>query len=277
MTGELSIRGFWDGIDFQNSVSIENLLRGAVIQFAGGGADTRAGVAISTGSSRFKIEESLIQNNLNNGIVLNIRGSVLGEFTSNRITNNQNAGVVSVVLLEQLSGNSDFTGNDNAELDVPRNTIDVPVSIPNLGVPLSWGGITMNRAALTIEPGVDIKMLSGASIIVGGVVSAQGTASEPIQMTGVSELPGSWNGFNLSGRGAKTFDHANISFAGDIGTENGAVVVNCSADAAATVAISNTDIADSASWGINLIGQGCQTEFDNNTFFNNALGNINVP
>jgi len=90
-------------------------------------------------------------------------------------------------------------------------------------------------------------------------------------------LPGSWNGFNLSGREPKTFDHVNISYAGDVGTDNGAVVVNCNPDAAATVTINNSDIANSASWGINLIGQGCQTEFDNNTFVNNALGNINVP
>lgn len=277
LTGELSIRGFWGGVDFQNSTSNGNLLRGAVIQFAGGGTDIRAGVGISVGSSRFKIEETLIQNNLNNGIVFNINGSVISEFTSNRITNNDNAGVVSLDLISSLSGNSDFTGNDNAELDIPRNVLDVPVSIPNLGVPIKWNGITIVRAALTIEPGVDILMINGASVIVDGVLSAQGTADDPINITGTLNLPGSWNGFNLSGRGQKTFDHVNISFAGDIGTGNGAVVVNCNPDAGATVAINNTDITDSASWGINLIGQGCQTEFGNNTFFNNALGNVNAP
>jgi len=257
LTGEVALPGYWGGVEFQQSTSPGNLLRGAVVQYAGGSE-----------TNRFQ------------GISFNLSGTIIDSFQGNRITENERVGIVSLNLLPTLDGNSEFTGNTLDKIDVPRSQYDRPMRMPNLGVTLDWTGVSIMRASLTIDPGVELIVVGGSEIRVDGALSVNGTENEPISLRAKSpELgPGNWSGFLLSGRGDKTFNHVDISHAGAAGETNGAIKVDCRQGVNAKLQIDNADITDSASWAIFIEGEDCDTVLgDNITYFNNALGNVNAP
>jgi len=195
LTGLVNVPGYWGGIEFKNSTSRGNLLRGSVIQYAG---DVGTGAALTVvigGKSRFRMEDTLVRFSRPNAINFNFNGTVIDSFQGNRITENENIGAVSLDLLKSLDGTSEFTGNDVDILDVPRNQYDFPITIPDLGVPMD------------------------SVIRVDGAITANGTANDPILIQAVrsSRVQGGWVGFQLSGRGDKTFNHMSLNYAGQAG------------------------------------------------------------
>jgi tetratricopeptide (TPR) repeat protein len=76
---------------------------------------------------------------------------------------------------------------------------------------------------LIIAPGTTVKLGSGVSIIVDGVLDAAGTSSEPITFTSTSGTSASsWEDIELNGSGASgsTISYANIQYAYEIDVEN---------------------------------------------------------
>jgi len=147
-------------------------------------------------------------------------------------------------------------------------------------VVLDWNGVAITDASLTIEAGAKLNMLPNSEIRVDGAVTVAGTADKPveIQPTFSSRVQGSWQGFQLSGRGDKTFNHLNLQYAGLAGLENGAIKVDCRVATGTTVQIDNSDISESASWGIFINGDECSTDIGENVrYLNNRLGDSNVP
>lgn len=278
LTGEFTIPGYWGGIEFQGSRSAGNLIRGAVVQYAGG-ADTAAAINITTQASRFRMEDTLVRFNRNMAINFKFIGVVIDRFQGNRITENDSVGFVSIDIMQSMVGNSEYIGNvDNVFSVSSRGYTNVQLTIPNLGIPLSWNGVQINRGSLTIEPGVEFRMVPVAIVDIDGSFIAEGTAEQPILMLGRLANAGSWRGLRLSGRGDKTIKHMNMTYAGDELEDTGAIEVVCTLESAANFSIDHVDITDSASWGIFVKGDGCSTEVGENlTFFNNALGGINVP
>ncbi len=277
LTGEFNIRGHWGGINFQNSMSTGNLIRGAVIQYAGGEITTRAAIAITQGKSRFRVENSLIRFNKNYGFGFNFDLSVIDGFSGNRIIENDITGFVSADLIKALDGSSEFIGNDKDQIDIPRNSYRIPITIPNLGVPLRWNGVFLSNASLTIEPGVEVTMLDSAVLDVEGAVSVEGTLEQPITLTGSLRNQGHWDGFLLSGSGDKVFDHVTISYAGNNQATGGAIKLVC-APVTSTLSVDNATLTDSASWAIFVEGEGCNTVIgESMLYLNNALGNVSTP
>jgi len=279
LTGEVDIPGYWAGLEFRNSRSAGNLVRGTVIQYAGGPNSTDAGIASRLGPSRFRIEDTLVRRNQTIALDFNSSVIILDSFRGNRITENDSIGVVSMDTLPSLAGNSDFTGNVSDTLDVPGSTYsNVQHTIPDLGITLDWNGVTIERGSLTIEPGANLSMVPGAVVDIDGVFSAIGTVEKPINIVGSLSTTPSWSGLRLSGKGNKTLAHVNITDGGEPRPDSGAIDISCTVQAAAKVSIDNVQISDSAGWGIFIGGQGCVTEIGENiTYFNNALGNSSIP
>lgn len=279
LTGNVSARGAWGGVEFQNSTSVGNLIRGTVIENAGGG-DSLAAVAVTVGASRFRIEDTLVRNNLAQAFHFVFDNIVIDAFDGNRITANESVGQVNLPMLNNLAGNSDFSGNDNDELDIPRNRFsNVQISIPDIGIPLRWNGVFISRGALTIEPGVEFRMVSNSLVDVEGAFAAIGTEEQPIQMTGDSNTTQpNWAGLRLSGRGSKSLSYINLVDAGSASPQAGAIVFDCAAGGDAQLSMDNADISFSASWGVFISADNCDRAIDDSvTFFNNALGDINIP
>lgn len=279
LTGNVANPGYWGGIEFQDSTSVGNLLRGAVIQYAGGTQSTAAAISARQGRSRFRIVDTLIRHNQNMAINFNFNEHIIDQFQGNRITENDSVGAITLELASAMGGNSDFTGNLDDVVDIPRNGYDdVQFSMPDLGVPYSWNGVTITRGTLSIEPGTEIIMISDALVDIDGVFEAIGTADKPIVIRGGGPNDDNWKGLRLSGRGDKTLNHVNITNAGASEPNTGAIEVVCSVQNAANFSIDNAEITDSNSWGIFISATGCNTEIgDNVTYFDNILGNVRIP
>jgi len=279
LTGELSVMGHWGGVEFRGSASVGNMLRGTVIQFAGGG-DSLAALSATQSDTRFQIEDSLVQFNQKQAIDFGFNNTTIDSFRGNRLTDNESIGAVNVDLLESLAGNSELTGNTNDVMSVPRNRFsNTHITIPDLGIPLSWNGINLTNGTLSIEAGAQFEMVSNSVVEVDGVFSAIGTAQQPIVMNGRSNTTRpNWAGMRLSGAGSKTFNHVKLKDAGSASQNTGAIDVTCTVADAAKLSIFNTEIANSASWGIFVTGTGCDTQIGENvTYINNASGDFKLP
>ncbi len=278
LTGSISSRGYWGGVEFQNTLSPGNVIRGAVIQFGGGG-DVLAAISAINGASRFSVVDTLVRFNEKQALSILSDSTIVGEFRGNRITDNDAIGVVPLDLVKSLAGNSDFTGNIEDLLDVPRNIYsNRQITIPDLRVPLSWNGVTITNGSLQIDPGVKLEMVPDSIIDVDGSFNAVGTADNPIMLQGISTTTQpNWGGVSLKGRGDKTFNHVNIVNGGDSSPDSGAISWICRSTDSATLSVDNAEISFSESWGILVSADGtCTAEIGENIIYiDNALGEIN--
>jgi len=265
LTGNVNVPGSWYGVEFQNSMSSGNLLPGTVVQYAGGG-DSLAGISAILGRSRLRIEDTLIQFHEKRALHFSVNDTLIDEFRGNRITANESIGQIVFELIPSLAGNSDFSGNEDPEIEVPFNTYtNVNFTIPNLGVSLRWNGLTMVQDSI---------------ISVDGTFNAVGTAEQPIVMHGINTSTDPfWGGVALSGRGDKTFNHVQVLDSGDReSASSGAIEIMCSPESAATISIDNAEITESVTWGIFISGQGCDIQIGENViYFNNSLGDLRLP
>jgi len=278
LTGEFAIRGYWAGVEFRGSRSIGNVLRATVVQYAGGG-DTGGAIDVSKRNSRLSIEDSLLRYNSIRALRLNQVGLTIDSFRGNLITDNDAVASVSLPILASLVGNNEYTGNVDNDLGIGSNRYtDVHITVPDLGIPIRWGGVQITKGSLSIEPGVKFNMRSAALVKVDGEFSAIGTADKPIVFKSEITEPGAWNGFLLSGRKDKTFNHVTINYAGEDRPDTGAIEVVCTPENPVKFSIDNVEIADSSSWGIYVDGAGCTTEIgQNNTYPGTALGTVRLP
>jgi len=245
LTGEIKLAGYWGGVEFQGSRSRGNLLRGTVVQYAGG--DTLAAIDVTERNSRLRIEDTLIQFNRNRAVRFREVGLIIDAFRGNLIRDNDYVGSLSLEIVESLAGNSKYTNNLDNFFGISANRYtDFQITIPDLGIPIRWNGVQITQGSLTIEPGVEFIMVAGALVKVDGSFSAVGTV--------------------------------NIQYAGDDRPDTGAIEFVCTPDNPAKLSVDNVEIADSESWGIYLTGEGCSTDIgENNTYPGTNLGTVRFP
>ena len=160
----------------------------------------------------------------------------------------------------------------------------------NYGVPyFSYGGVLVGDSTtdptLTIEPGVEIQLASGARFSIGwnapGAVRAMGTVAEPITFKGEADRPGSWIGviFGYFADSSSLFDHTVVDYGGELDPWV-AGSVHFYADPGPV--IQNSIIRNSAGCGVIIVNQPpWSTDFTapalGNTFTNNAGGAVCGP
>lgn len=276
LTGNISARGHWGGIELQNSISSNNLIRGAVIQY-GGGDDVVA--ALSATGSRFRVVDTLMRFNEKQAFDFRLNNTI-DEFSGNRITENNSIGAAPPDLLASLAGNSDFTGNIENLIDVPRNNYrNIQITIPDLGVPLSWNGINMDNGSIQINPGARLEMVPASTINVDGGFTAIGTTENPIVIQGSSSTSTpNWSGIRLAGREDKIFNHVIIVDGGDSSLNSAAIQWICRSADAVKLSVDNAEISFSQGSGISILAEDpCTAEIgDNINYFSNARGDINI-
>lgn len=152
----------------------------------------------------------------------------------------------------------------------------------NVTVPTTWSGnisvcATIDvQAALTIEPGTVISMCPGAGINVEatGSLSAVGTATSPISISGEVNSAGYWRGINFSSNNPNNqLAYVTIRDAGSYWAWDYAnVYVNTQAQ----LGISNCTFSNSEEYGMSVSASGSITSFSNNTFSNNTKAGLNI-
>ena len=230
LTGTQPTRGSWRGL-FINSGNASNIMEYVTVSYGGGQAfnsnGDRGNIIVYAGAA-LSLKNCNINNSQSSGLTARYGGTSL-VFQNNTFTANANPLLINSVYATQTSATDNYAGNDldrvllynfSVEFQTPSvwKNINVPYRVLNTG-----GGAVNARGELTIEPGVTIEMSPGTSIGIRdtGGLKMVGTPALPITITGVSAVPGSWNGIYMdSTNPMNEIAFAQISNAGEDPTYN---------------------------------------------------------
>lgn len=136
-------------------------------------------------------------------------------------------------------------------------------------------GITVSGAHLTIEAGVMLEFERDTGLDVdGGTMSIEGTADNPVILTGTEKQPGWWMGvrFKVTDSSANQINHAVIEYGGGAEfrrADSAANLVLIQNQGTPQVAIDNTVLRYSGSVGLLAEWAAEITSFENNTLTDN--------
>jgi RHS repeat-associated protein len=224
--------------------------------------------AAGTKTGQVNIHDNFIEGGLN-GIYVNITstGSVVGKnLGGNTIVKTTK----SPLFYKGLDIPGNITGNtliENSEnlIKISSGTVASSSTWNDGGSPVKFEG------SVTVASGVTLKITKGVLIknpamVVKGTLLTEGTAEEPVVLTGVKEeAKGEWAHIVFeSGSGASVIDHTEVAYGGSGGLGN--IWVNGSSPT-----ITNSTIRKSYSVGINVEASGAP-KIEWNRFRGNANG-----
>ncbi len=294
--GVTSGKGTWLGIGI-NSSSPDNKL--IYCDISGGGSDDLYNASAFAANitlqcqSRVTIQHSTIEESGGYGIYMLEEDARLVDFQENTFADNELAPLL--MHLPQVAGLDAATtysgGNGREYIQVwGQAIVDDDLTVQKLDLPYRIstdraGRETYVEKALTIEPGVVLEFESGAGIVLGspgvdcipttGSLNAVGSAQNPIIFRGATAGQGTWLGLGInSSTSANLMEYCEISGGGSSQMYNaggqGNLVMTCSS----SLEINNSTISDSGGWGIDFVQGANSLSQSNNTFGNNADGDI---
>ncbi len=261
LVGTSDERGYWKGLYFVDSNSADNELTGVELQSAGsgqwtGGEESRGGIYLQGDGNRLAITQSTFRQNAQAAIVADDPGANLTiEETS--FENNEMPLWLPNNLLGNLASLS-FDGNDNGYVrtGIAAAPVTDEQTWPAFEVPYRVrNGIDLGTT-LTLDPGVTIEFREGVGVDVSGDgrLTAEGSADEPITLTGVEEERGFWAGLYFQGTVSddNVLNHVVVEYAGGSrwtgGSRSKAGVFVSDQDV--TLAIENTTFRENAHAGL---------------------------
>ncbi len=284
-TGTQESPGWWNGLWIRETDHPDNIINHAVIEYGGGSSFSSsveaANLAVGRLSDRaaVTVTNTTIQHSGAWGL-FSTRASNLPGFEANTISQNQGMPVRSGANNAHFfDGASTFIGNDEDYVFLRSAEIDEEdVTWQKLDVPYRMDGETrVEEVALTVNPGATIAFEQGAELQFreGSIIQVEGTADDPILFTGTLEQPGWWSGIWVrdSDHPASVIDHAIIEYAGRSDFSSSVEAANLAVgrlSSAASVAITNTTIRHSDSYGLFSTEASSLTGFANNTLTQNA-------
>ncbi len=278
-TGSQAVRGYWGGLTFYYSNSLNNQLDHVVIEY-GGAADEANLMTVGSSSepARLSVTNSTLRNSAGCGFDLRDT-TVMTEFANNTVTGNAvAAGDVMPNMIGWLDESSTFTGNTVDGLIVRGGTVSEDQTWAAIGVPYLVRNDIGIRAALTIAAGAELVFDSATTMTMydEGSLSAVGTATDPILLTGSEEVPGYWGGLwcYYSNSANNRLEYVTIEYGG-ASDEANLITVGSSAQPA-RIAVSNCTFRNSAGYGVLLRDTTNMTEFSSNTLTGNELGAASV-
>jgi len=299
LTGDVQSPGYWRGIQYTFSNSINNQLDYVVVEYGGSGYNGNANVVAFGGDpQRISIKNSILRQSLGYGFIFS-SSTIVDAFSNNIVTENGSinntdiplpgAGKLPATLVDKLDNTNMFTGNAVDVMVVGASTINAGAGLvwPLIDVPYLSGSLTITTGVV-IEAGVTIGMLDDSLIRVNsdGTLVARGTAAEAIVFTSESDLlgnivgpaAGGWAGIQFTNSNSNVLDYVTVEYGGIPGKLNGdGNIVLFGNGPGSTVTITNSQFNNSKSYGvwltpeanaINLLG-------GTNVFLGNANGNVN--
>ncbi|MEQ9441250.1 MAG: IPT/TIG domain-containing protein [Cyclobacteriaceae bacterium] len=289
-------KGSWLGIGFNSSSPNNRLI---YCEVSGGGssklynaAKFAANISLQC-ESKLTMQHTTISESGGYGIYLLDEDATLDTFEENALINNELAPIYlqlpQVAYLDAASAYAE--GNGRAYIEVAGGNVEEEdLTIAKLEVPYRMavdpsGRPTYIEKVLTIMPGVTLEFENAAGIILGspsvdciataGGFHAVGTAEEPIVLKGTTEGQGSWLGIGINSSTADNqLIYCNISGGGSKKMYNaggkGNIVIHCKGKAE----VKNCSITNSGSWGIDFVQGGNTLIDENNSFDNNADGEV---
>jgi hypothetical protein len=130
---------------------------------------------------------------------------------------------------------------------------------------------------LTLAPGVTIIFAkdAGLDLSTDQVLVAQGTAAEPICLTGATATRGAWNGlsYDMTNSDANVLNYVTVEYGGDTTHDSTAAGIKVTSDSrGASFSMSHSIVRESQGYGLSLIGSSRVAAFAGNVITRNTLG-----
>jgi hypothetical protein len=133
-----------------------------------------------------------------------------------------------------------------------------------------------NGVAIELGEGVSIGMAQGASIEVEGRLTSAGTAAAPVNLFGLTPMPGSWGGIDVRSPQPSELRHTNILHAGGINFFLAPAKSAVHVKNTGRLAMRDCRIEDSAAHGLVVADGGTLDALTRTTFVNNGAASVRV-
>ncbi|MBX2880401.1 MAG: hypothetical protein KTR32_10740 [Granulosicoccus sp.] len=294
LTSLVAGRGQWEGVTLSNALG--SILDHVTIEHAGGqhshsdSSLDRAGAAnLYLRNAVAALSNVTLQEGAGYGFYLDGDSAGFSVFENIVVSGNAQSGLVNISNMHDLQGNSNLGGNDIDIIDVTGDRLSGEDAIwVDTGLPYRFSGAySIENGSVTIEPGTTIVAGSGTQFIIerSAGFSAIGTSANPVIFRGETAASGFWGGLLIrSDSPLNKLEYVLLQDAGgstaanSTATMSGAVRLACSAAFPASVQLLNTEISNSAGFGIYIDPEGCVVDIGENVgFINNQLGEVNLP
>lgn len=282
MEGEIATRGYWRGIKFRSN-NIANTLDYTIVRHTGSQSlecCSNPLAAVFVESGRINLRNVTLEEGAGTGLIA-YKDAEFASYESLLITGHDSYAA-------QLSGNrvgeldalgSDYSGNDEDYVYIYDSSIDDDITWEKVNVPyLVDDGLLSVEADVTITPGADITFGDDAGIIIreDGSFKAVGTASDRILFRPeIENGTAFWAGIHSNSNNPLN----EISFADIDGA--GSTSLECCSQPLANLrvregqfTVTNCDISNSGGCGISVNLNSVTFTESNNTFSNNANGDL---
>ncbi len=273
LTGRTESPGWWIGVWFDNSNSPNNVLEYVTIKYGGSSAYGVSANLHAENTSRVAVRHCTLSDG--SGLGFNFAHDPVITFDSNTVTRNATgAGQVEARGVGVLTTTSTYTGNTKDIVHVKSGHTTVDQVWQDLGAEYYLEGSLTVDANLTLMAGVTIRFPDKEWLYIGssGALTANGTAADPILLTGQTASPGWWTGvwFEDSNSLANVLEYVTVEFGGH---NTYGVQANLYVGGTSRADIRNCTLRNSGGYGLWVTNDAEPTFSQSNTTFeSNALG-----
>jgi len=279
------VKGTWKTIHIASS-NVNNKLNYVRIMHAGSSTVSSKKTALfvqSNTPSKISIRNTTITQSAGYGLCVDGDEAIFTAFSDNNFSDNDAAPMcIGASQLYSLDKTSVFTNNGVQAIEVNVGTstsLHDNGTIPALSIPYYFYSDLLIYATVNFEPGVACYFNINKRIVViqqSGILIADGTENQKIIFSGIEKNPGAWKGIEIDS--PSTLNMINYGIVEYGGRSDGRKAnIYLSGAPGAHLTITNSHISDSDTWGIFISSQNTSLTENNNTFSNNALGNIRYP
>lgn len=279
------VKGSWKAIQISSN-NVNNKLNYVQILHAGSSESSNQKTALflqSNTSSKLSIKNTTISQSAGYALYVDGNSGNITEFESNNFSNNDAApirfGAENMYILDK---NSVYTNNGIQAIEIAAagNTNAVfnnSGTVPHPGLSYHIYSSLELRAEVNFESAVTCRFFTGKRLWVtaeGSIIAK--AITDPISFTGLDKTAGSWFGFEIASPSPSNFlDGVIISYGGYSGGR-GANIYMFGSSPGSQLTITNSVISDSQTLGIWARPGTAVLNESNNTFSNNALGNVRI-
>ncbi len=259
--GKEETPGYWGCIEFWGSNSVDNKIAYADISDGGGnGADylDYKGAVILNSVTRGQARAAITNTTVTNSTTALIMGdgTILDGFENNTLTGNDlPVLVLNEDAVHELLPASSYSGNTHDFIKVAADSGHAPVASDQtwskLDVPYRMmSNLHVKKGLLTIEAGTTIQFDANTKLVVtdDGKLTADGTDTDKVTLTGVETTPGYWNTVEFWGVNSTDNVLKNVVIDGagggdcDYHDEKASICVNTTTTGASRVSLEGVEV-----------------------------------
>jgi hypothetical protein len=274
--------GHWEGIRIL--AEADNVLEHVQISHGGGSTFFKANLSVAAAGSdtgppgRVAVRNCEFTDSAGAGVRASA-AATLDAFENNRIANNLGEAMgLHPANIGSLDSSSTYENNGSQYVGLrwssTAQTVTGDATWPDLGIPYRLVSANVDfidiEGAVEMAPGTELESTSGLGVRVTSGSLVATSEDDPIVFRGVEDGQGNWEGIRVESDADNEFDNVVVSDGG------GTTFYKANIRVGGRATVRNSELTDSAGWGIFLGEEGTLTA-ENTTFENNAEGEIRRP